>query len=47
MVQLLYNPDGTQKWYQNCKLHRDGGPDVVQSNKTQRWYQNGKLCRDN
>lgn len=33
--------DGTQKWYQDGKLHRDDGPAVIYPDGTQYWYQNG------
>ena len=38
-------PDGTQVWYYNAKLHRTDGPAVIRPDGTKSWYKNGKLHR--
>ena len=41
------NPDGTEEWYLNGKLHRDGDlPAVIFSNDEFAWYKNGERHRD-
>lgn len=43
----IISADGTQKWHQNGKLHRDGDlPAIIWADGTQEWYQNGELHRD-
>ena len=40
-------PDGTQKWYRDGQLHRDGDqPAVVYVSGTQYWYRDGRRHRD-
>ena len=42
-----YN-DGTQRWYQNGKLHRDHDlPAIVWAGGTKEWWKNGERHRDN
>lgn len=44
---IVYN-DGTQKWYQNGELHRDGDrPALIDSDGTKEWWRNGKPFREN
>ena len=33
-------------WVSNNKLHREGGPAMISSDKTKCWYQNGKRHRE-
>jgi hypothetical protein len=43
----VISDDGTQRWYQNGKLHRDDDqPAVIYANGRCDWYQDGKLHRD-
>jgi len=38
---------GTQKWYRDGELHRDGDlPAEIWANGTQKWYRDGELHRD-
>ena len=47
LIQTYTNIGGTQKWYQNGKLHRDNDlPAIVLFDGSQSWSQNGKLHRD-
>ena len=39
--------NGTQLWYREGKLHRDGRPAFISKDGTQKWFTNGKLHRDN
>ncbi len=45
-TNYIINDNGDQHWYQNGKLHRDGGPAIIYANSTQFWYQHGKIHRD-
>jgi hypothetical protein len=38
---------GTQRWYENGKLHRINGAAVIYANGDQFWYKDGKLHRTN
>ena len=41
-------PDGTTRWFQNGKLHRDNDkPARILSDGDKHWFQNGVLHRDN
>jgi len=43
----IINEKGTQKWYKEGKLHRDGDqPAVIHREGTQEWYKKGKCHRD-
>ena len=33
-------------WYQNGKLHREGGPAIESANGSKHWYKNGQLHRE-
>lgn len=37
--------NGTQKWYQNGKLHREDGPAIVWADGSKFWYQNNQRHR--
>jgi len=41
-----HTADGTQRWYQNDKIHRNDGPAEIYADGDQRWYQNGKIHRN-
>jgi len=44
----IIDADGTQKWYQNGKWHRDNDlPAIIYADGSQVWYQNGEIHRDN
>jgi len=38
---------GTQRWYENGKLHRINAPAAIYASGDQFWYKNGKLHRIN
>lgn len=42
---LEIHPDGSIRWYQNGKLHREDGPAVEHINGSKAWYIYGKLHR--
>lgn len=37
---------GTKRWYHSGKLHRDGGPAVLNPDGSCTWYRYGKIHRD-
>ena len=37
---------GSEFWYLNGKLHREGGPAVVHLNGSKEWYLNDRLHRE-
>ena len=46
-IYLLVIANGTQRWYKEDKLHRDGDlPAFIGADGTQRWYKEDKLHRD-
>lgn len=42
---LIIDEHGTQEWYQNDLLHREGGPAAIWADGSQFWYRNGKQHR--
>ncbi len=40
------DPDGTQIWYKDGKLHGEDGPAYIHPDGTQRWYKDGELHRE-
>jgi len=47
-IQEIINFEGTQRWYQNGKLHRDNDlPAMITTNGTKLWYKHGLRHRDN
>jgi len=38
--------DGNQAWYRDGKLHREGGPAVINANVAQVWYRDGRMHRE-
>ena len=38
-------PDGSQVWFYNAKLHRTDGPAVIRPDGTKEWFINGQLHR--
>ncbi len=41
----LKKANGDKEWYQDGKLHRDGGPAVERANGIKEWHKNGKWHR--
>ena len=46
-VYCLIYPTGTQYWYKNGELHKDGEPAVITADGVEEWYKDGKLHREN
>jgi len=42
---LTIDPDGTQKWRVDGRLHRLAGPAVIRANGTEEWWVDGRLHR--
>ena len=40
-----HTEDGTQRWFQNGKLHRTDGPALIRTDGSEFWYQNGERHR--
>lgn len=38
--------DGTESWYENGQLHRDGGPALIHPDGSEEWYYDGQLHRE-
>ncbi len=38
--------DGTVRWYQKGRLHRDNGPAIVEADGSRHWFINGKRHRE-
>ena len=43
--EVQVHSNGTQRWYQNDKLHRADGPAVIYTDGTQFWFLNDMLHR--
>ena len=42
---LIIDENGTQRYYMNNMLHREGGPAIVCANGNEWWYRNNKEHR--
>ncbi len=40
------DPDGTQRWFKDGKLHREDGPAIIWPSGYQEWYKDGKEITD-
>jgi hypothetical protein len=42
---IIEYSNGNKEWYQDGKLHRVGGPAIIDRDGTKLWYQYGKIHR--
>ncbi len=40
------DPDGSQRWFKDGKLHREDGPAIIDPDGRQTWYKDGNLHRE-
>lgn len=43
---LIIVKEGTEIWFYNGRIHRDGGPSIIHPNGTEEWYRHGVRHRD-
>ena len=45
VVEVIIDPDGTQRWFLDGRLHREDGPAITHPDGAQEFWENGNWIR--